>query len=108
MFLLTTVTVTPEPDSGSEAVSQNNCSQEISGILNYLNRVHLPPSTGVVGFIEVIEITLMISFLQTETLTPDLGETLCLVIQGLPPHREVGEGGEAEGEIPPVEMTFRR
>ena len=106
MFLLTTITETPV--SGSDATSQNNCSQEISGILSYnSNRVvYLPPSTGVIGFIEVIEITLMISLLQTESLTPDLGETLRLVVQRLPPHREVGEGGEAEGEIPPVEMTF--
>ena len=59
-----------------------------------------------VGFIKVVEITLMISLLQTESLTPDLGETLRLVVQRLPAHREVGEGGEAEGEIPPVEMTF--
>ena len=54
----------------------------------------------------MVEITLMISLLQTESLTPDLGETLRLVVQRLPAHREVGEGGEAEGEIPPVEMTF--
>ena len=106
MFLLTTVTETP--DAGSEAVSQNSCTQEISGILSYnFNRVlYLPPSTGVIGFIEVIKITLMISLLQTESLTSDLGETLCLVVQCFPSHREVGEGGEAEGEIPPVEMTF--
>ena len=60
-------------------------------------KVYLAPGTGVVGFIKVIEITLMISLLQTESLTSDLGETLCLVVQRLPAHREVGEG-ETEGE----------
>ena len=69
--------------------------------------LYLSPSAGVIGFIEVIEIALMISLLQTEPLTPNSDQTLRHVIQSLPPHREVGEGGKAEGEISPVEMAFR-
>ena len=61
-----------------------------------------------IGLLEVIEIALVISLLQTEPLTPHPHQTLRLVIQRLPPHREVGEGGEAEGEISPVGMTFGR
>ena len=61
-----------------------------------------------IGFFEVIEIALMISLLQTESLTSNPDQTLCHVVHRLPAHREVGEGGEAQGEISPVEMAFRR
>ena len=49
----------------------------------------------------------MITLLQADSLTPDLGKTLSHVVHPLSPHREVGVGGEAEGEISPVEMAFR-
>ena len=80
----------------------------MTGTLIDLNLVYLAPGTGVIGFIPMVEITLVISLLQTLSLTSHPPQTLRLVLHSQPPHREVGEGGEAEAEIAPVEMAFRR